>query len=1443
MLKKVNEKKVLHKVKKQWVVLGTALLAFATTGAYSEVVHADAGDNHSSTVVTAKSATDSSAANTETAASDNASSGSSTATSQAQTAQSTGSSAVSSASQPATTTSQTESSGQSNSASASTDDDISFRDGDATSSVSVSFASSMPSYSNVTPIQVNFMNSNGSSSISSSAWIAGDNVARGDTFSIDIPQNINEYAFTGGYGLSGSEAVSNVGTKDDPKYVLTGKFDSYKDTNSVAVTLHYGIPASASVVYKYSDASHTYTDKQTLTSAYAGDSISTQNYIDSLTAKGYKLSKSTPSLSSNTITLSSGSNNYELDFDHNIANYDQNSSSYPDGLNKDDFTKTFNRTINLVNAANNNPISNAVTQTVTYNRSATYDEVTKSASYGDWSTDNSSFAEYTAPSISGYVVQTPSSVAAQNVNVNDSTTTNASIEYKVPEFNGSVKYIDTDANNQEIDPGETFSGNSGAPVQYSTKHVVDSLTAKGYKLVSGTPSDSLTINDSNNDYTFTFTHNTSNYDANSSSYPTSLTKDDFTKTFTRTINFVNADTKQPVRDSTAQTVTYNRSAVYDEVTKSASYGDWTTNDGSFAEYAAPSVDGYNNPQPASVAAQSVSSDTQQSSFSASIEYTKSSAAEFNGTVKFLDADDNNSEVAHGSFSGPAGALVNYSSTVDSLTSKGYKLTSDSPSVSFAVKSSDNDYVFKLAHNKSNYDANSSSYPASLNKDDFTKTFTRTINFVNADNKQPVRDSATQTVTYNRSAVYDEVTKSASYGAWTTNDSSFAEYAAPSVDGYNNPQPASVAAQAVSSDTQQSSFNASIEYTKSSAAEYSGSVKFLDIDENNQELANASYSGTNGAEVKYSTQSVVDSLTAQGYKLVSGTPSDSLTINDSNNDYTFTLAHNTSNYDAHSSSYPASLSKDGFTKTFTRTINFVNADTKQSVRDSAAQTVTYNRSAVYDEVTKSASYGNWTTNDSSFAEYAAPSVDGYNNPQPASVAAQSVSSDTQQSSFSTSIEYTKSSAAEYSGSVKFLDIDENNKELAHASYSGTSGAEAKYSTRSVVDSLTAQGYRLVSGTPSDSITINDSNNDYTFTLAHNTSNYDANSTSYPASLNNDDFTKTFTRTINFVNADNKQPVRDSAAQTVTYNRSAVYDEVTKSASYGAWTTNDSSFAEYAAPSVDGYNNPQPASVAAQSVSSDTQQSSFSASIEYTKSSAAPSSSTTTITYVAPSSSVSYAPFIFYSAPSSVASSSASASSVASSTASSVADNSIKMYNNKTELVKRDGQILIFIQPKYAPNDANGSLSDQYVVNQQLDNGQISHSQQITLDQYNSMLTASGKQPYTPETLNEAYIQRHEYNNIMKNRIYKTTFDAVVIKQGNNVLIDTDTHNNGFSKPDDNKLVVVTASNRVDNNASHKHNATKKKSHKKANHTHKHAKKAEHHVTKHTHHIKHDRKQKK
>ncbi|MGQ5708660.1 mucin-binding protein [Lactobacillus sp. PSON] len=279
-----------------------------------------------------------------------------------------------------------------------------------------------------------------------------------------------------------------------------------------------------------------------------------------------------------------------------------NNPKYPAGVSKDDLNKVVTRTINYVdeygNSVNGSPEGKSQeVQTVNFTRTAIVDKVTGTLLGYDtdndgavdtkdadraWTPISGEFSEVKSvdPTKLGYVSVDKPVIEKQAISpANNQAISPANNNVVVTvTYYGNQKadiiYRDLDNNNQVLNHAEV-SGTTGNKINYSTTDEIKTLTEKGYVLVNDgfnkdAAFDRVKDEDGKASQVFyvDFRHGTTPVDPN---HPDSnnpdLSKDALEKTVTRTINYLDsADHSNVLRDPVVDTVTFTASGIIDKVT-------------------------------------------------------------------------------------------------------------------------------------------------------------------------------------------------------------------------------------------------------------------------------------------------------------------------------------------------------------------------------------------------------------------------------------------------------------------------------------------------------------------------------------------------------------------------------------------------------------------------------------------------------------------------------------------------------------------------------------------------------------------------------------------------------------------------------------------------------------------------------------------------------------
>ena len=630
------------------------------------------------------------------------------------------------------------------------------------------------------------------------------------------------------------------------------------------------------------------------------------------------------------------------------------------------------------------------TETLSFYRIMTHDEVTGDNTYTPWTSDvvgdKTAFDEFDVsktndgkeiaagytPTSNDVVLEdkngdkfVPSQSALKNGVPADSFT--VEVAYTPNAQKTTVTYVDKDGKEITNPDGSVIPGShydlTGVTDQSNVPTNIQNNVPTNWHITDPDVPATITFGaDGHTPITVHVAHNIKTVDKND--VPDNYKESDFSKTINRTIT-----AKEPTGDvDLSQKTELTRTGTYDEVTKKVvSYSDWTTD--KFAEVSAPNVPGY-TPSQAKVDGADVTVD---SKFDPTVITYAPNAQKT--TVTYVDK--NGKEITNPDGSAITGSHYdvdgvtdqkNVPTNIEKNVPTNWHITDKTipGTISFGPNGHDPIKVH-VAHNTK--PADKDNVPDGYKREDFDKTVTRTITA-----KEPSGDvDLSQHVELTRTGTYDEVTKEVTYNPWTT--SSFVEVTAPEVAGYT-PSKASVeAVDKVTSDYVDP--KVVINYVPN---DQKGKISYVD-DKTNTEVGTTSLTGKTDEDV------VINPVAPAGWKIVEGQniPKTEKATPNGIDTVIVKVEHKTTtvpptdpktpedklpdNPDKH---YPDGVGEKDLNKTIVRQITVVKPD---GTRENHDQSVKLTRSATVDEVTGAITgYSDWTTGN--FDEYDAPVIAGY-----------------------------------------------------------------------------------------------------------------------------------------------------------------------------------------------------------------------------------------------------------------------------------------------------------------------------------------------------------------------------------------------------------------------------------------------------------------------------------
>ena len=427
--------------------------------------------------------------------------------------------------------------------------------------------------------------------------------------------------------------------------------------------------------------------------------------------------------------------------------------------------------------ANGDQAAPSKIETITFGRTATVDEVTHQVTYSPWKVEGADdFAPVASPKVRDYTPNIQTVGALDNVAENHPNITQT-VTYDLDKEKATVSYVD-------ITTGKVLStydltGDFGTASDYDPQAVIDKYESEGYQFVkSDYPANGEVFGQNGvvQHYIIQLKEKTTNYTPENN--PKNL---DLTKTITRTINYVDANGKQ-MAPSVTQTITFTRNATANEVTGQVTYTDWQpSGNDDYNAIESPAVKGY-TPSTTQVGAVNNVPATATSTVT-NVVYT---ANKETAMVTYVD-ETTGKVLSTTTLTGPYDSTSSYDpqAVIDKYESEGYQLVSNDYPTNGQIFGEDGvtqHFTIKFTEKTSNYTPENN--PKKL---DLTKTVTRTINYVDANGKQ-VAPSVTQTITFTRTAMVNEVTGQVTYGNWQPSGSdSYNAVESPTVKGYTPTQ--------------------------------------------------------------------------------------------------------------------------------------------------------------------------------------------------------------------------------------------------------------------------------------------------------------------------------------------------------------------------------------------------------------------------------------------------------------------------------------------------------------------------------------------------------------------------------------------------------------------------------------------------------------------------------
>ncbi|WDQ20642.1 KxYKxGKxW signal peptide domain-containing protein [Lactiplantibacillus plantarum] len=672
-----------------------------------------------------------------------------------------------------------------------------------------------------------------------------------------------------------------------------------------------------------------------------------------------------------------------------------NGPTYPAGTAVQDLIKQVDQTIHY-QYQDKSTAADANTQTITFKRSVTVDEVNNKLTYTDWLTGTATTGRYMpvdSPEIKGYVADS-TRIAGNDEVHNADADTNIVVTYQAKPENATVTYVD-------VTTGKTLAiksltGDYQTTSSYRTAETIASYVKNGYQLVRDNYPTSGAVFDVDNfakTYTVTLKHKLATVtpenpgtpgqpidpdNPDGPKYPVGTTAQDLTKQVSQTIKYRYQNGASAGTDN-VQLITFNRDATIDEVDPTAVYTDWlngTSATGRYTTVMSPVITGYTADKTQVAGRDSVAntdSDTQ-------VVVTYAAKPE-KATVTYVDVTTGKTLVT-ANLTGDYRTQSNYrtAETIAGYVKNGYELVRDNYPVSgmlFDVDDFAKTYTVTLKHklvtvtpgnpgtpgqpiDPDNPDG--PKYPVGTTAQDLTKQVSQTIKYRYQNGASAGTDSV-QLITFNRDATIDEVEPTVVYTDWLDGTSATGRYTtvtSPVIIGYTADRARVTGNDAVTSAAQPTNIIVTYAINAEKAT-----VTYVDVT-TDKTLATVSLTGDYQTSSDYRTANTIADYSNQGYVLVRDSyPVSGAIFNDDGvvHSYLVQLAHVTT--------------ATTETKTITQTVHY-QSTTGTQLHDDTVRAMTFTRTKRVDQVTGDVTYSNWSTNqaDHTFERVAAFSIPGY-----------------------------------------------------------------------------------------------------------------------------------------------------------------------------------------------------------------------------------------------------------------------------------------------------------------------------------------------------------------------------------------------------------------------------------------------------------------------------------
>ena len=958
-------------------------------------------------------------------------------------------------------------------------------------------------------------------------------------------------------------------------------------------------------------------------SGYTGDDsgYSTQNDIDSLVAKGYKL-----------VSDDSPKENPTLHFDSDDFADNQNFTvRMTHDTKESNLNREVTRVIHYV-YRDGKPAEQDKTDSINFTGVQKIDKVDGHVISTTWTPENKEFASVNTPILAGY---TPDKFNVDSTVVKpDSDSQVVTVTYSPDTQYAKFNYIDDSTGNTLKQ--ETSHGVTGGRDNYSTANLVSYYKNKGYDLVSDDTANTVLTFDSDDNtdqvYTIHFTHGTITIDPqnpgkpgqklnpndpSSPVYP--VGSDTLTKDVNREIDYIYSDgrTAQPsIKDS----ITFNNTQKLDKVTGQIISSTWD-DPKDFAEIQTPVIEGY-TPDKTSVENRDIKHD--DAPIKVIVTYT---ADPQHMTVIYRDSTDN--RILSGfAKDGVSDEDAHYTTktAIDGYLADGYLLSHDDTNGADLVfdhnDKQDQTYYVDFTHGSHVYNPEKPNTKDKVNSNDYLVDYNTVISYVDS-NGQTLSPNKTVQDEYKRDLTIDSVNGNIiNRGEWKLNKG-YVSVENPVTTGYitsaksvkpvdmqknqtinvvyqklgqvhlvdNNGKeiskpfsytqdptdPTKVLVTKVPSVAGYEQVTTSVDPTKEPIkdttvvfnAPSTVTVNYVDS-VTGKTIHTDTVKGFATHTGDYSTKSEIQNLVDKGYVLTKDNVPTSIKLTEGDTTYLVSFVHGITSVKHDNPQkqgtpitgtkqlMPNGVDTSDLNRNIVRNITVIDPHTGSHI---TKQVVTLYRDATVDNVTKSITYTNW--NKGKWDEFDTPVVAGY-TPSQNNVPSVVVTPDTKDSVVT--IHYT---ANPQIGKISY--VDNSGHEVSNTLLQGKT--DEKVAVNPVIphgwviadgQTIPASVVATPNGIPTVSIKIKHGTVEVTSDKPHKPDDKMPDGDDYPDGVTDSDLNREITRTINVVDP---HTGLHTTVQTAHLSRNAVVDLVTKAITYGKWSAGN--WDEFDTPVVKGY----------------------------------------------------------------------------------------------------------------------------------------------------------------------------------------------------------------------------------------------------------------------------------